>query len=164
TGQPPARARQPIGPAPAPVRAERTAPGPDDQRSPRNLRADPRPPAGGQDPASPGRDRNNAPRREGDRPPPPPPPGIRGFRDPTASQVDAPKDASPAPRPKIADRVGQSTVSDQVAPVAQRVVLYDEDPAEPKGKQYVGTVVWRSEPVKGAGSKPGDLAVRADID
>src|SRR5438094_2617521 len=64
TGQPPARARQPIGPASTPVRAERTAPGPDDQRPPRNLRADPRPPAGGQDPASPGRDRNNAPRRE----------------------------------------------------------------------------------------------------
>jgi hypothetical protein len=51
-----------------------------------------------------------------------------------------------------------------VAPVAQRVVLYDEDPADPKGKQYVGTVVWRTEQIKGSGNAPGDLAVRADVD
>jgi hypothetical protein len=48
--------------------------------------------------------------------------------------------------------------------VAQRVVLYDEDPAEPKGKQYVGTVVWRTEPIKASGGKPADIAVRADIE
>jgi hypothetical protein len=72
------------------------------------------------------------------------------------------KDAALAPRPKIADRVGQP--SDQVAPVAQRVVLYDEDPAEPKGRQYVGTVVWRTEQIKASGGKPADIAVRADIE
>jgi hypothetical protein len=88
---------------------------------------------------------------------------VRGLLTPSAPQVEAPKDPSQPP-PKIADRVGQSTVSDQVAPVAQKVVLYDEDPAEPKGKQYVGTVVWRTEQFKGSGGKPGDLAVRADID
>jgi hypothetical protein len=82
----------------------------------------------------------------------------------SAPPVEAPKDASLAPRPKIADRVGQPSASDQIAPVAQRVVLYDEDPAEPKGKQYVGSVVWRTEQLKGAGGNPGDLAVRADID
>jgi len=71
------------------------------------------------------------------------------------------KDAAQAP-PKITDRVGQP--SDQVAPVAQRVVLYDEDPSDPKGKQYVGTVVWRLEQIKGTDGKPGDVAVRADID
>ena len=37
-------------------------------------------------------------------------------------------------------------------------------PADPKGKQYVGTVVWRTEQIKGTGNAPGDLAVRADID
>lgn len=72
------------------------------------------------------------------------------------------KDGALAPRPKITDRVGQP--SDQVAPVAQRVVLYDEDPSEPKGKQFVGTVVWRTEQIKGSGGRPGDVAVRADID
>jgi hypothetical protein len=79
------------------------------------------------------------------------------------SVVEAPKDAGTAPRTKIPDRVGQPS-SEQVAPVAQRVVLYDEDPSDPKGKQYVGTVVWRTEAIKGSGNAPGDLAVRADID
>jgi hypothetical protein len=90
---------------------------------------------------------------------------VRGMLTTSSSPpVEAPKDASLAPRPKIADRVGQPSSSDQIAPVAQRVVLYDEDPAEPKGKQYVGSVVWRTEQIKSAAGKPGDLAVRADID
>jgi hypothetical protein len=88
---------------------------------------------------------------------------VRGMLNPSAT-VQAPKDSTtPAPRPKIADRVGQPS-SETVAPVAQRVVLYDEDPADPKGKQYVGTVVWRTEQIKGSGNAPGDLAVRADVD
>ncbi|HVX74836.1 MAG TPA: hypothetical protein VHB49_01830 [Bradyrhizobium sp.] len=79
--------------------------------------------------------------------------------------AEAPKDNSaPASQPKIPDRVGQPSSSDQTAPVAQRVVLYDEDPSDPKGKQYVGTVVWRTEPVKAGNGQPADIAVRADID
>ncbi len=46
----------------------------------------------------------------------------------------------------------------------QRVVLYDEDPSGPKGKQYVGSVVWRTEPTKAFGNQKADIAVRADID
>src|SRR5947207_1352286 len=46
--------------------------------------------------------------------------------------AEAPKDAgTPLSKPKIPDRVGQPSPTDQVAPVAQRVVLYDEDPADP---------------------------------
>jgi hypothetical protein len=78
--------------------------------------------------------------------------------------VEAPKDPAALTKPKIADRVGQPPSMDQVAPVAQRVVLYDEDPADPKGKQYVGQVVWRTEQIKGGGGKTGDIAVRADIE
>lgn len=79
--------------------------------------------------------------------------------------VDAPKDNSaPLSKPKIPDRVGQPSSSDQLAPVAQRVVLYDEDPSDPKGKQYVGTVVWRTEPVKAGAGQAADIAVRADIE
>jgi hypothetical protein len=48
--------------------------------------------------------------------------------------------------------------------VAQKVVLYDEDPADPKGKQYVGSVVWRLEPIKASGTQKADVAVRADIE
>jgi hypothetical protein len=89
---------------------------------------------------------------------------VRGLGSGSAPAVTDNKDAPLAPRPKIADRVGQPSSSDQIAPVAQRVVLYDEDPAEPKGRQYVGTVVWRTEQIKASGGKPGDIAVRADIE
>lgn len=80
--------------------------------------------------------------------------------------VEAPKDTAAAPqsKPKIPDRVGQPSSSDTVAPVAQRVVLYDEDPADPKGKQYVGSVIWRTEPIKASGNQKPDIAVRADIE
>jgi hypothetical protein len=89
---------------------------------------------------------------------------VSGLFKPSAV-AEAPKDSSsPLSKPKIPDRVGQPSSSDQVAPVAQRVVLYDEDPADAKGKQYVGSVVWRTEPIKASGSQPADLAVRADIE
>jgi hypothetical protein len=80
--------------------------------------------------------------------------------------VETPKDTSAAPqsKPKIPDRVGQPSSSDQVAPVAQRVVLYDEDPSDPKGKQFVGSVIWRTEPIKASGNQKPDIAVRADIE
>lgn len=80
---------------------------------------------------------------------------------PTApAQKDA-KSTSADTRPKIPDRVGQAS---QVAPVAQRVVLYDEDPSEPQGKQYNGTVVWRVENVPGGPNQPEDLAIRAEVE
>ena len=90
---------------------------------------------------------------------------VSGLFKSSSSQVEAPKDAgAPLTKPKIADRVGQPPSSDQVAPVAQRVVLYDEDPSDPKVKQYVGSVVWRTEPIKASGNQKADLAVRADIE
>lgn len=84
----------------------------------------------------------------------------------SSAPVEAPKDAAATPSSKkITDRVGQpSSSGEPVAPVAQRVVLYDEDPSDPKGKQYVGSVVWRTEQVKGSGNQKPDIAVRADID
>jgi hypothetical protein len=90
---------------------------------------------------------------------------VSGMFKSSTTAVEAPKDNSAPPsKPKIADRVGQPSSTDQVAPVAQRVVLYDEDPADPKGKQYVGSVVWRTEPIKAAAGQPADIAVRADIE
>ena len=90
--------------------------------------------------------------------------GVSGlFR--SQPSVEAPKDAgTPLSKPKIPDRVGQPSSSEQVAPVAQRVVLYDEDPSDPKGKQFIGSVIWRTEPIKASGNQQADLAVRADID
>jgi len=79
--------------------------------------------------------------------------------------VETPKDdSSQLSKPKIPDRVGQASSTEDLAPVAQRVVLYDEDPSDPKGKQYVGSVIWRTEAIKASGTQKADLAVRADID
>jgi hypothetical protein len=90
---------------------------------------------------------------------------ISGLFKPQQAVVEAPKDSSaPLAKPKIADRVGQAPSADQVAPVAQRVVLYDEDPSDPKGKQYVGSVIWRTDPIKGSGLQKPDIAVRAEIE
>ncbi|HYV71415.1 MAG TPA: hypothetical protein VE970_15060 [Pseudolabrys sp.] len=77
--------------------------------------------------------------------------------------------AQPTTRPKIADRIGQSQTTPDAAnapaaAVAQKVVLYDEDPNDPQGKRYVGSALWRTETVSpGPGLAP-ELAVRADIE
>jgi hypothetical protein len=90
---------------------------------------------------------------------------VSGLFKSSPTTVEAPKDpAAPQSRPKIPDRVGQPSSSENIAPVAQRVVLYDEDPGDPKGKQYVGSVIWRTEPVKASGNQKPDIAVRADIE
>ena len=68
------------------------------------------------------------------------------------------------PKPTIPDRVGQLSSSEQVAPTVQRAVLSDEDPSDPKGKQYVGSVIWRTEQIKASGNQKPDVAVRADIE
>ena len=74
----------------------------------------------------------------------------------------------PAGRPKIADRIGGDTSSRSAtapaAAVAQKVVLYDEDPNDPQGKRYVGSALWRTETVSpGTGLAP-ELAIRADVE
>ncbi len=94
------------------------------------------------------------------------------LRGSPAATTPSPKPATtaePTGRPKIADRVGSdnapsSSATAPAAAVAQKVVLYDEDPADPKGKRYVGSAVWRTETVSpGPGLAP-ELAVRADVD
>ena len=79
--------------------------------------------------------------------------------------------------PKIPDRVGQpggqpEQVAAAAAPagknvlaaVAQKVVLYEEDPSEPQGKRFVGTAVWRTETVSPGAGQPPELAIRADFE
>ena len=85
------------------------------------------------------------------------------------------KDSEPS-RPKIPDRVGQPASGQDpaqpstapgagpVAAVAQRVVLYEEDPADPQGKRYVGSAIWRTETITPAPGATADLAVRADLE
>jgi TIR domain-containing protein len=47
---------------------------------------------------------------------------------------------------------------------AQRVVLYEEDPKDPNGKNFVGSANWRTETVSPGAGLALDLAVRADIE
>jgi hypothetical protein len=68
----------------------------------------------------------------------------------TAEQEAASKSEQPATAPAAA--------------VAQKVVLYEEDPNNPKGKRYVGSAIWRTVTVSpGPGLAP-ELAVRADVE
>jgi hypothetical protein len=79
----------------------------------------------------------------------------------------------PQGEPKFAGRVPQdqgrqspgtaAPKSQSGAALAQRVVLYEEDSANPQGKQYVGSAVWRTETVSpGSGLAP-ELQIRADV-
>jgi hypothetical protein len=87
---------------------------------------------------------------------------LRGSSGP-AVQQSAEKPAQPATQPKISDRIGQP--SQEAGPsVAQRVVLYEEEPADPQGKRFVGSAIWRTETVSAGEGKPPELAVRADVE
>ena len=79
----------------------------------------------------------------------------------------------PAGEPKFGGRVPQEQTrpqpptagskSESGPAVAQRVVLYEEDPGNPQGKQFVGSAVWRTETVSpGSGLAP-ELRIRADV-
>jgi hypothetical protein len=84
-----------------------------------------------------------------------------------AAAPTAPNAAAPA-RPKITDRIGANDApapgQQAAADVAQRVVLYEEDPSDPAGKRYVGSSVWRTESVATAAGQPPETVVRADIE
>jgi uncharacterized caspase-like protein len=78
-----------------------------------------------------------------------------------------------ATRPKITDRIepgSQATPAPEQpgvqagAAVAQKVVLYEEDPADPNGKRFVGSAIWHTETVTPGPGQPPELAVRADVE
>ena len=48
--------------------------------------------------------------------------------------------------------------------MAQRVVLYEEDPNDPQGKRFVGSAIWRTESVSPGPGLPPEVAVRADVE
>ena len=77
-----------------------------------------------------------------------------------------PREAAAPARPKITDRIGQPSSSPQPSgpPVAQRVVLYEEEPDDPAGKRFVGTVLWRTEMRPASPGRPPEMAVRGDIE
>src|SRR6516164_11709040 len=95
---------------------------------------------------------------------------------PTTPQISAPmvpgqqEPTAPTARLKIPDRFepGQQappalTPGTQAGP-AQKVVLYEEDPADPNGKRFVGSAIWRTETVTPGSGQPPELAIRADVE
>jgi hypothetical protein len=98
----------------------------------------------------------------------------RSFRTPAVETArDTP--APPSARPKITDRIEPESQQAPAAPVpapgaqpaptaAQKVVLYEEDPADPNGKRFVGSAIWRTETVTPAPGQPPELAIRADVE
>ena len=84
------------------------------------------------------------------------------------SSTDVAKDSRPAQPTKqgggkIADRLGGPNAQSGPA-VAQRVVLYEEEPNDPQGKQFIGSAVWRTETVSPGPGRPPELAIRADVE
>ena len=75
-----------------------------------------------------------------------------------------PREAAAPARPKITDRIGQPSSQPSGPPVAQRVVLYEEEPDDPAGKRFVGTVLWRTEMRPASPGRPPELAVRGDVE
>jgi hypothetical protein len=89
--------------------------------------------------------------------------------------TQAQREAAPS-RPKLSDRVGQAGQQGSPATtpgskegtagalVGQRVVLYEEDPADAQGKRYVGTIVWRTETVSPSAGQAPELAVKGELE
>jgi len=76
-----------------------------------------------------------------------------------------PREAPAPSRPKITDRLGAPQPAPSAGPpVAQRVVLYEEDPDDPQGKRYTGTVIWRTEQKAASPGRTPEIAIRADIE
>jgi hypothetical protein len=98
--------------------------------------------------------------------------GLRGLSS-FKNEAQAPPPQPPSPqRPQKDDaRVRPDSANPNAnqgalagADVAQRVVLYEEDPELSNGKQFIGSAVWRTDTVTRGANQPPDVVVRADID
>jgi TonB family protein len=95
---------------------------------------------------------------------PPPPQGLKDhvnlrlpIRFNPKALVPTPQTQQPAPK-NTHERI------ELLAFLAQKVVLYEEDPADPNGKSFFGWVIWRTETITPGLGQPPELAIRADIE
>jgi hypothetical protein len=102
----------------------------------------------------------------------------RNLRAPAATEVATGEPTPPSQSSqKFTDRIESGSQSQQQAvgapnpppgaagaAVAQRVVLYEEDPPNPEVKRYAGSAIWRTEMVSPGGGRPPELAIRADVE
>ena len=97
----------------------------------------------------------------------------RSMRAPAPVEVARETPSAANARIKMTDRIEPGSQSSSLAPVppaqtgaavAQKVVLYEEDPADPNGKRFVGSAIWRTETVTPGPGQPPELAIRADVE
>lgn len=97
------------------------------------------------------------------------------YRSLRAPAVETAREAPPAAttRPKITDRIEPGSPQTAATPAPgtqpgttaeQKVVLYEEDPADPNGKRFVGSAIWRTETVTPGPGQPPEVAIRADVE
>jgi hypothetical protein len=84
---------------------------------------------------------------------------IRGRSADQASSADSASRSG-----KIGERAPSALGSSEGALATQKVVLYEEDPANPNGTQFGGAAIWRTERVApGPGQRP-DVVIRGEIE
>lgn len=95
-----------------------------------------------------------------------------------AAQADpvpaAPADAAPlapapdAQAPRAAEPLAPAPAdsgTQDIAAVAQRAMLYEEDPENPqRGRSFDGNITWRTESVSASANAPLDTAIRGEVD
>ncbi len=87
-----------------------------------------------------------------------------------AAPADAPP-LAPAPEaqpPRTAEPLAPAPAdsgSQDIAAVAQRATLYEEDPENPqRGRSFDGNITWRTESVSASANAPLDTAIRGEVD
>jgi hypothetical protein len=90
--------------------------------------------------------------------------GTTFFAEIARARLDELKAAATKPTPRQATPTDRSQALQMPAGgVRESAVLYEENPSDPKGQQFTGSVVWHTEKIKADG-KPDELAARADVD
>lgn len=85
--------------------------------------------------------------------------GTTFFAEIAKARLDELKAASVKPASPKAARISPMPADG----VRESAVLYEEDPTDAKGRQFDGSVIWRTETIKAAG-QPDELAAHADVD
>jgi hypothetical protein len=96
----------------------------------------------------------------------------RAFRAPAQTEAARNNNPSPASPKKHESRIESGQQSSQPAQavglgsaaVAEKVVLYEEDPADPTGKRFSGSAIWRTETVTPGPGQPSEVTIRADVE
>ena len=89
--------------------------------------------------------------------------GTTFFAELAKARLDELKAAAAKPPPRQTTPKPSPSLPMSADGVRESAILYEEDPSDPKGYQFNGSVVWHTETIKTDG-KPDELAARADVD